>query len=184
MHGMVMDETLHVFPCGRVGELLRVCLVRCRCRACVDAPLMVASLTRGSRKRCSVAWCAWLLVGHPSCCRRVSAGDQLTSVSLPVWRGHFLQWSQPSGVVWSHGQRVCSSGTWMCLRASHLATVVRNGNCSLRSSMRRFWRWAGTFAWRSAEWWRGICSLSWCSWMCARLSASPSTRERCWMGLG
>ena len=25
MHGMVMDETLHVFPGGGVGELLRVC---------------------------------------------------------------------------------------------------------------------------------------------------------------
>ena len=77
---------------------LSMCLVRCRCRACVTAPLMVASLTRGSRKRCSVAWCAWLWVRHPSCCRRVSAGDQPTSVSLPVWRGHFLKCSQSSGV--------------------------------------------------------------------------------------
>ena len=25
MHGMVMDETLHVFPGGGVGEFLRVC---------------------------------------------------------------------------------------------------------------------------------------------------------------
>ena len=25
MHGMVMDETLHVFPGGGVSELLRVC---------------------------------------------------------------------------------------------------------------------------------------------------------------
>ena len=25
MHGMVMDETLHVFPGGGVGELLSVC---------------------------------------------------------------------------------------------------------------------------------------------------------------
>ena len=25
MHGMVMDETLHVFPGGGVGELLHVC---------------------------------------------------------------------------------------------------------------------------------------------------------------
>ena len=25
MHGMVMDETLHVFPGGEVGELFRVC---------------------------------------------------------------------------------------------------------------------------------------------------------------
>ena len=25
MHGMVMDETLHVFPGGWVGELFRVC---------------------------------------------------------------------------------------------------------------------------------------------------------------
>ena len=75
-----------------------------------------------------MAWCAWLWVGHPSCCRRASAWDQPTSVSLPVWRGHFLKCSQSSGVVWSHGQRVCSSGTWMCLRASHLATLVRNGS--------------------------------------------------------
>ena len=76
-----------------------------------------------------------------------SAGDQPTRVSLSVWRGHFLKCSQSSGVVWSHGQRVCSSGTWMCLRASHLATLVREGSCSLRSWMRRFWRWAGTFGW-------------------------------------
>ena len=53
----------------------------------------------------------WLWVGHPSCCRRVSAGDQPTSVSLPVCRRHFLKCSQSSGVVWSHGQQVCSSGT-------------------------------------------------------------------------
>ena len=25
MHGLVMDETLHVFPGGGVGELFRVC---------------------------------------------------------------------------------------------------------------------------------------------------------------
>ena len=25
IHGMVMDETLHVFPGGGVGELFRVC---------------------------------------------------------------------------------------------------------------------------------------------------------------
>ena len=25
MHGMVMDETLHVFPCGGVRGLFRVC---------------------------------------------------------------------------------------------------------------------------------------------------------------
>ena len=37
-------------------------------------------------------------------------------MSLSVWRGHFLKCSQSSGVVWSHGQRVCSSGTWMCLQ--------------------------------------------------------------------
>ena len=60
-----------------------------------------------------------------------------------------LKCSQSSRVVWSHGQQVCSSGTWMCLRASHLATLVRNGSCSLRSWMRCFWRWAGTFAGRS-----------------------------------
>ena len=38
-----------------------------------------------------MAWCAWLWVGHPSFCRRVSAVDQPTSVSLPVWRGAFLE---------------------------------------------------------------------------------------------
>ena len=85
--------------CAAASMGLSVCLVRCRCRACVTAPLMVAYLTRGSRKRCSVAWCAWLWVGHPSCCRRVSAGDQPNSVSLPVRRGHFLKCSQSSGVV-------------------------------------------------------------------------------------
>ena len=71
-----------------------------------------------------MAWCAWLLVGQPSCCHRVSAGNQPTSVSLPVWRGHILKCSQSCGVVWSHGQRVCSSETWMCLQASHRATLV------------------------------------------------------------
>ena len=98
-----------------------------------------------------MAWCAWLWAGQPSCCCRVSAGDQPTSVSLPVWRGHSLKCSQSPGVVWSHGHRVCSSGTWMCLRASHLAALVRNGSCSLRSWMRLFWRCAETFAGRSAE---------------------------------
>ena len=145
-------RTASSWRCAAASMGLSVCLVRCPCRDCVTAPLMVASLTRGSRKRCSVPWCAWLLVGQPSCCRRASAGDQRTSVSLPVCRGHFLKCSQSPGVVWSHGQQVCSSGTWMCLRASHLATLVRNRSCSLRSWMRRFWRWAGTFAGRSAEW--------------------------------
>ena len=74
MHGMVMDETLHVFSmavgsvscsacvnrrclrctiwaaalrtisswrCAAASMGLSVCLVRCRCRACVTAPLMV-----------------------------------------------------------------------------------------------------------------------------------------------
>ena len=50
-----------------------------------------------------MAWCAWLWVGQPSCCCRVSAGDQPTSVSLPVWRGHFLKCTQSSGVVWATG---------------------------------------------------------------------------------
>ena len=102
--------------CAAASTGLSVCLARCRCRACVTAPLMVASLTRGSLKSCSVAWCAWLSAGQPSCCRRVSAGVQPTSVSLPVWSGHFLKCCQSSGVMWSHGQRVCSSGTWMCLQ--------------------------------------------------------------------
>ena len=52
-----------------------------------------------------MAWCAWLWFGQPSCCHRVSAGDQPTSVSLPVWRGHFLKCSKSSGVVWLHGQQ-------------------------------------------------------------------------------
>ena len=30
---------------------------------------------------------------------------------------------------------------------------------------------------------QAIC-FSWSSWMCAMLSVSPSTRARCWMGLG
>ena len=145
-------RTASSWRCAAASMGLPVCLARCGCRACVTAPLMVASLTRGSLKRCSVAWCAWSWVAQPSCCRRVSAGDWPTSVSLPVWRGHFLKCSQSSGVVWSHGQRVCSSGTWMCLQASHLATLVGNGSFSLRSWMHRFWRWAGTFAGRSALW--------------------------------
>ena len=86
------------------------CLARSHCRACVTAPLIVASVIRGSLKRSSVAWCAWLWDGQPSCCCRVWAGDQPTSVSVPVWRGHMLKCYQSSGVVWSHGQRVCSSG--------------------------------------------------------------------------
>ena len=144
-------RTASSLRCAAASMGLSMCLARCRCRACVTAPLMVAPLTRGSLKRCSVAWCAWLWVGQPSCCPRVSAGKQPTSVSLPVWRGYFLKCSQSSGVVWSHGQQGCSSGKLMCLRTSHLATLLNNGSCSLRSSMRRFWRWAGTFAGRSAE---------------------------------
>ena len=50
--------------------------------------------------------------------------------------------------------------------------------------MRRFSRLAGMHAGRSAEWERGTVSFSWSSWMCAQLSVSPSTRARCWMGLG
>ena len=145
-------RTASSWRCTAASTALSVCLVRCRCRACVTAPIMVASLTRESGKSRSVAWCAWLWVGQPSCCRTVSAGDRPTSVFLPAWRGHFLKCSQSSGVVWSRGQRVCSSGTSMCLRASHLATLVRNGSCSLGSWMHRFSRWAGTFAGRSAEW--------------------------------
>ena len=38
-----------------------------------------------------MALCAWLWFGQPSCCRRVSAGDQPTSVSLPVMGGAFLE---------------------------------------------------------------------------------------------
>ena len=145
-------RTASSWRCAAASIGRSVCLARCPCKGCVTAPLMVASLTRGSLKRCSVAWCAWLWVGQPSCCRRVPAGDQPTSVSLPVWRRHFLQCSHSSGVVWSHGQRVCSSETSMCLRASHHANLGRNGSCSLRSWIGRFSGWAGTFAGRSAEW--------------------------------
>ena len=99
-------RTASSWRCAAASMGLSMCLARCRCRACITAPLMVASLTMGSLKRCSVAWCACMWVGKPSCCRRVSAGDQPTSVSLPVWRGRFLKGSQSSGVVWSHGQRV------------------------------------------------------------------------------
>ena len=112
-------RTASSWRCAAASMGLSVCLVRCRCRACVTAPLMVASLTRGSRKRCSVAWCSWLWAGHPSCCRRVSAGDQPTS-TLPVWRGHFLKCSQSSGVVWSQAKGcvlrgrgcVCGRAIW------------------------------------------------------------------------
>ena len=93
-----------------------------------------------------------LWAGQLSCCCRVSAGDQPTTVSLPLCRGHILKSVQSSGVVWSHGQRVCSSGTWMCLRASHRANLVRSRSCSLRSWMRPFRRWAGMHAGSSAEW--------------------------------
>ena len=98
-----------------------------------------------------MAWCAWLWVGKPWCCCRASAGDQPTSVSLHVWRVHILKCSQSSGVVLSHRQRVCSSGTWMCLQASHRATLVCNGSCSLRSWMRPLGRCARMHAARSAE---------------------------------
>ena len=145
-------RTASSWRCAAAPIGFSACLVRCNCRARVIASLMVASLTRGSLKRCSVAWCAWLWPGQPSCCCRVSAGDQPTSVSLPVWGGHILKCSESSGVVWSHWQRVCSSGTWICLWASHRATLVRSCSCSLRSWMRRFWRLAGMHAGRSAEW--------------------------------
>ena len=77
-------RTASSWRCAAASMGLSVCLARCRCKAYVTAPLMVASLTTGSLKRCSVAWCVWLWVGQLSCCRRVSAGDQSTSVSLPV----------------------------------------------------------------------------------------------------
>ena len=50
--------------------------------------------------------------------------------------------------------------------------------------MRRFCRWAWTHAERSAQWLRGTFSVSWSSWMCARLSMSPNTQARFVMGLG
>ena len=65
-----------------------------------------------------MAWCAWLWVGHLLCCRRVSAGDQPTSVSLPVWRGHFLECSQSSAVVWSHGLKLADG--------AHLLKLLMN----------------------------------------------------------
>ena len=127
-------------------------LVRCHSSACVTTPLMVASLIKGSLKRCSPAWCAWFWVGQPFRCCRVSVGDKPTSVSLPARRGHMLKCSLSSGMVWSHGQRVCSSRTWLCLQGSHRAALVRNVSCSLKSWMHRFCRPAGTHAGRSAEW--------------------------------
>ena len=63
-----------------------------------------------------------------------------------------LKCSQSSGVVLSHGQWVCSSGTRMCLRASQRATLVRSNSCSLRTWMRHFCRWAGMHSGRSAAW--------------------------------
>ena len=42
--------------------------------------------------------------------------------------------------------------TYLPTYPSHLAILVGNGSCSLKSWMRRFWRLAGTFAGRSAEW--------------------------------
>ena len=57
------------------------------------------TLIRVSVIRWLVAWCAWLWNRKPSCCCRVSAGDQLTSVSLPAWRGHVFKCSESPGVV-------------------------------------------------------------------------------------
>ena len=75
-----------------------------------QSSLIMASLIGGSLKRLSAPWCVWLCVGQPSCCCRVSAGDQPTSVSLHAWRGHVLKCTQSSGVVWSHWQQVSTSG--------------------------------------------------------------------------
>ena len=145
-------RTASSWRCAAAFIVSSACLMRCCCRACVIVPLMFASLIRGSLKRRSLASCAWLWVDPPSCFCRLSAGDQPTSVSLPACRWHILKCFQSSGMVWSHGQQMCSSGTWMCLQASHQATLVRNGSCSLRSSMRHFCRWDRTYAWRTAEW--------------------------------
>ena len=145
-------RTASSWRCAAAPIGLSACLVRCWCRSCVTFPLIVASLTRGSLKSCSVAWCAWLWAGQPSCCCRASGRDQPTSVPLLLWRRHILKCSQSFGRMWLHGQQVCSSGTQMCLQASHQATLVRSGSCSLRSWMRRFCRLAGMHARRSAEW--------------------------------
>ena len=160
------------------------CWVSCHCRACVTAPLMVTSRISGSLKRWLAAWCVWLCVGQPSCCCRVSAGEQPTSGLLPAWRGHVVQVLsilRGDVVSWAAGFFL---GMWSCLQASHRATLVRNGSCSLRSWISRFCSWARTHAGRLAEWQRGSFTVSWSSWMCARLSVSPSTRARCWMGFG
>ena len=47
-------RTASSWRCAAASMGLSVCLVRCRCRACVTAPLMVASLIRGSRR--GVRW--------------------------------------------------------------------------------------------------------------------------------
>ena len=196
MYVMVMDETQHVFPGGRMGQGLCVCQqeafamcclghcpaddfqlecvllpsspfsacwARCRCRACVTAPRMLASMVRGSLNRWMVAWCWRPRNSQSWCCCRVSAADQPTSVSLHAWRGYVLKCSKLSGLVWSHTQWVCSSGMWLYLRASHWATLVRSGSCSLRSWMPPFCRWAGMHAGRSPELYRGMCRGSWSS---------------------
>ena len=98
-------RTASSWRCAAAAIASSACLLRCHCGACVNAPLMVASLIRGSLKRCWVAWCVWLWVGQLSCCCRVSAGDQPTSVSLPRWRRHISRCFQSSRVVWSHGQQ-------------------------------------------------------------------------------
>ena len=149
--GAAALRTASSWRCAAAFIGLSACLVSCRCRACVTAPVMVASWIRGALNRWLAAWCAWLCDGKPSCCCRVSAGDQPTSLSLPAWRGHVLKCSQSSEVVWSHEQRMCFSGIWICLQASQRATLVRSDSCSLRSWMRRFCRWAGTHPRRSAE---------------------------------
>ena len=50
--------------------------------------------------------------------------------------------------------------------------------------MRCFCSWAGRYAGRSAEWYRGTFSFSLSSWRSARLSVLLSTPARCRMVLG
>ena len=90
--------TASSWRCVAASIGLSVCLARCQCRACVTAPLMVASLTRGSLKRCPVAWCAWLWVDQPSCCRRVSA--RTSPLACPCLYGGGISGSVPSPPGW------------------------------------------------------------------------------------
>ena len=139
-------RTSSSWRCAAALHGLSACWVRCHCRACVTAPLMVASLIRGSLNRWLAAWCAWLCEGQLC----VAVGFPLESSPLICLCPHG---GGSSGSAPSTPDRLgrMVSGVSMCLRASHLATLVRNGSCSLQSWMHRFCKWAGTHAGRRAE---------------------------------